>query len=115
MKRIFACLALLAICIGAYAQTGKRVVTISKFHPISENRPAAPASQNLIRVYVNSGDWGNTDCRRDAADLLESDTHLLSILLAAWIAGKTIAIEVDERSRPWSGDTVCQITALDIS
>ena len=96
-----------------YAKHAIREVTITKLHPISSNRPATPSSEDLTRVYVNPGAWGDTTCRQDAADLLKEDTHLLSILLMAWTTGKNIRIEVDDTSIPWGpNETVCQVTAL---
>ncbi|GLT19418.1 hypothetical protein GCM10007938_32000 [Vibrio zhanjiangensis] len=97
----------------AYAGHTNRDVTITQIHPISSNRPASPNTQDTIRVYVNPAPWGDTACRQDAADLLKEDSHLLSSLLMAWTTGKSIKMEVDDRSVPTGGnDIVCQLTAL---
>ena len=85
-------------------------VTIVRLHPIADNRPAAPAYQNITRVYLTHGAWGNSTCRQDAADLLKTDTHLLSLLITGWTTNKKINIVVDDALR--LGDSVCQITAL---
>ncbi len=94
----------------ARTQSVRRTITITQLHPIAAVRPASPKHINLTRIYVNNGKWGNTDCRQDAADLRKEDSHLMAILLAAWLNSKSITIEVDSSLRP--ADTVCQVTAL---
>ncbi|NRF28944.1 hypothetical protein [Vibrio coralliilyticus] len=68
-------LLLLAAPNTVFAKHAIREVTVTQLHPISMNRPVSPGSQNLTRVYVNPGVWGDTTCRQDAADLLKEDTH----------------------------------------
>jgi hypothetical protein len=87
-------------------------LSISALHPQAVDRLHCPSCSGVTRVYVNSGAWGDTDCRADAADLYKEDDHLLSILLFAWASGKQISIEVNNNERPI--DTVCKITALNI-
>ncbi len=115
MKQLFLVVVLMlgTAFTACYAESFKRTnLTITNIHPIAAQRPAGTTGQNIIRIYVNSGDWGALNCRPTAADLQKTDSHLLSILLTAWTTGKIIDIEVDSTLKPW-GD-VCQITALSI-
>ena len=106
---IFACLFSLFVTIDSTAASAVRQVTVTSLHPIANERPHS-AGTNLTRVYVNSGAWGKTSCRTDAADLKKEDSHILSQLLWAISSKKSIKIEVNDTLRPF--DTVCQITAL---
>jgi hypothetical protein len=90
-----------------------RDVTITSFHPMSVDRTHCPTCSGFTRVYVNKSNWGDTNCRNDAADLHKDDEHILSLLLSAWIAGKSVKIEVNDQSIPIGG--VCKITAAWIS
>ena len=74
------------------------------------DRVHCPDCSGLTRVYVEPGLWGNSNCRQDAADLFKEDDHIYSLLLAAWVANKTVTIEVNDSVKPL-GD-VCKITAI---
>lgn len=91
----------------SFAAETSRQVTVLEMMPIAAERPNAPASQNLVRIYVNSASWGATTCRANAADLKATDTHLLSTLLFALASQKSITIAVDDSRRPY--DDVCQV------
>jgi hypothetical protein len=83
---------------------------LKKIHPIASKRPAAPATQDMLRVYVNAAFWGSTDCSQTAFDSPRSEDLLISTLLAAWAAKKTMTVYVDDTLRPM--DAACQATAL---
>ncbi|WP_196161515.1 hypothetical protein [Reinekea sp. G2M2-21] len=86
-------------------------IVIDRLHPISISRPANTSMQDLTRVYfTQSAGWADIGCRNDAADLLATDEHLMSILLVAWTTSKSIKVYVDNGLKP-DGE-VCQITAL---
>jgi len=86
-------------------------VQVQKIVPIATDRPASPAVQGTIRVYLNSGAWGSTSCRTDAADLQKVDSHLLGTLLSGISLRKTIDIVVESNLRPDGGE-VCQAIAI---
>jgi len=91
----------------ALAGEANRVVTIDRVLSITADRPNAPVSQKITRIYVNAATWGGTQCREDAADLLKEDDHTYSLILMAWASGKSLKIGVDDRRKPY--DNVCQI------
>ena len=93
----------------AFGVEVNRLVTISNLHPMSIARTGANG-KSITRVFVNSAAWGTTTCRTDAADLNNDDTHISSILLAAWMSDKKLTIYVEDTQRPI--DNVCRITAL---
>ena len=77
----------------------------------SGERPNQPNSTNLTRVYFkNNTGWDSNKCRNSAADLSKDDEHLMSILLFAWAAKKTLVVGVDDRLKPY--DDACQIVWL---
>ncbi|WNO07956.1 hypothetical protein [Teredinibacter sp. KSP-S5-2] len=86
-----------------------RDVVIERIHPMAMDRTHCPSCSGITRIYVNNVAWGDTACRGDAADLLKEDEHILSILLAAWISGKSIQLEVNDSVTPIA--PVCKITA----
>lgn len=90
-----------------FAGEANREVTITEILSFTADRPNAPSSQNITRVYINTAPWPGTSCREDAADLQKEDSHTYSLLLMAWASGKTIQIGVDDRRKPY--DNVCQI------
>ena len=94
------------------AEEVRRDVTIVKVTPMAHARPVQTASQGITRIYVNDASWGSTTCRTDAADLKNEDSHILSMFMAAWFAGKSIRINVDSNLRPI--DTTCQITYITV-
>lgn len=112
MPVTLASIMLLAAPCMAHGAEASRWVVVSSSHSIAANRPAAPASQNFIRVYVNNAAWGSTTCRQDAADIARTDTHLVAQLLAALGSEKAITLTVDDTLRPI--DNACQVTAMDV-
>ncbi|KAB0468683.1 hypothetical protein F7Q91_22835 [Vibrio chagasii] len=89
-------------------------LTISKWHPSSSARLHAPEYNGLTRVYfTEKGPWGSTSCRNDAADIRSEDTHILSAMLAAFMANKTVSIEVN--SDLPVVNNVCKMTAAFIN
>ena len=108
VKLIF--LAVVTLCsVSAVAEPILRDVQIERIHPMAVDRTHCPTCSGVTRIYVNKAAWGNSNCRNDAGDLLKEDDHLLSILLTAWIAGKSVKLEVNDQAIP-IGD-VCKITA----
>lgn len=103
---------LLLLSLLASAEPLWRDVTITKIHPMSIDRPHCANCSGIIRIYVNAGPWGNSDCRETAADLTQEDSHLLSVLLTGWTTGKNISLEVNDQSRPV--DDVCRVTAASV-
>lgn len=101
--------ALIVISNLAFAAPYSRDVTIESLHPMAVDRVHCASCSGVTRVYVNSASWGDSNCRTDAADLAFEDTHILSILMAAWVAGKKVKIEVNDTEKPV--DQVCRITA----
>ena len=103
-----------AFSLPLYAADPERVVNIKTLHPMGSSRPHCPSCQGFTRVYIKESDvsWGNTTCRKDAADLSKEDTHLMSVLLIAFSTGRPVKIEVTDILRPVSNDQVCQITAI---
>lgn len=82
MKKILICTMLSMLSFSAFSASGGREVTIERFHPISQVR-SDTNGVSITRVYVNNAAWGETDCRKDAADLVNDDDHIASILLTA--------------------------------
>ncbi|MEJ1363509.1 MAG: hypothetical protein RPU42_00165 [Candidatus Sedimenticola sp. (ex Thyasira tokunagai)] len=94
------------------AEVNRTNLQIIKIASIATNRPEAPSgTQGTIRIYVNSGSWGNTTCRADAADIQMVDNHLLTIIMSAVAYGKTVDISVQSEIRPDGGE-VCQATVV---
>ncbi|KUI97860.1 hypothetical protein [Vibrio sp. MEBiC08052] len=114
MKKIVF-ISILLLSFSAAAKVGQRnELTILQWHPSSTSRISNPEYNGLTRVYFfTKGAWGGTACRNDAADIKAEDTHLLSAMLAAFMAGKKVSIEVDD-SLP-KVDNVCKITAAFIN
>ncbi len=114
MKRIpLVFLLYLAASVNAYAVEAFRTnVVINNIFPVSGNRPASPASQDVVRVNLPPAAWGSTSCNTGKADILKADTHLVSVLLAAWVGGKTISLSVDDSART-VGD-ICQVTTVQV-
>jgi hypothetical protein len=114
MKYLFSFIFIFS-CHAAYASSATREnLEIDRFHPMSLNRPAGPGNQGASRVYfTTSGAWGGTNCRIDSADIQVNDTHILSSLLMAFAAGKTMTIEVDDTLE--ASGSVCKITAAYIN
>ena len=50
---------------------------------ISANRAEAPATQNLVRVFVEPAPWGMSGCRDDAFDIPSDQEHMVSVVLQA--------------------------------
>lgn len=102
----------LLFCIAqlSNAVEANREATVLEVLSLAADRPNAPASQNLVRIYINSASWGAAVCREDAVDLKKEDAHLLSTLLFAIASQKTITIGVDDRRKPY--DNVCQVVWL---
>lgn len=88
-------------------------LTIRAWHPSSNNRAHAPSYNGITRVYFNTkGAWGTSNCRDDSGDIPVEDTHIISTMLAAFMAGKTMRVEVNDALPKLSG--VCKITAVHI-
>ena len=87
---------------------------IKTWHPSSTERSAGSSYNGVTRLYFDkTGAWGSTTCRQDAADIMFEDTHLLSSMLAAFVADKTVKVEInDDYARR---DNVCKISAVFIS
>lgn len=114
MKYIVLILSLSFINICNAASSTREDLVIDRLHPMSLNRPAATGNQGASRLYFTTlATWPGTDCRTDSADIQAADSHILSSLLMAFAAGKTMTIEVDD-SLDKSG-TVCKITAAFIN
>ena len=103
--------AMLLPVLGSAAEF-QRPATITKIAPFALNRPAQAASQGYTRVYTTPNNWGSSDCRTDAADISNEDDHILSVLLAAWMSGKTVVIHVDNTLKPL--DSACQVTWITV-
>jgi hypothetical protein len=89
-------------------------LTIKTWHPASSNRVDSPSYSGNTRVYFdNSAAWGTSGCREDSADISIEDTHIISTMLAAFMAGKTMKVEVSDAIPKLSG--VCKITAVFIN
>lgn len=106
----FSCLMLFSgSCLSEVATRDNLVV--KQLHPSSNNRLGAPEYNGLTRVYFEAeGDWGNTDCRKDAADVMEDDKNISSHILAAFMADKEMMVEVNDALPRVSG--VCKVTAI---
>ena len=111
MKKICILIVLSITCSVFGAEITRKDVQIQKLHPLSKSRVQDAGLAGYTRVYVNSSNWGASSCRQDAADLNNEDSHLLSILLAAWASKKSVDILVDD-SLPKAQSTVCRITGL---
>lgn len=110
MIRFLAMVVLIMVASEVFSAPVDRETSIVKIHPMSLDRPHCPACSGITRVYVNVAPWGNSDCRQDAGDLLKEDDHIYSLLLAAWVANKSVRIEVNNSVKPL--DDVCKITAI---
>jgi len=95
-----------------HAAEYSRPVTVVSTLSQAAVRPALPAGQNFVRIYVDSAAWGSSSCRQDAADLAKTDSHLIAQVLTALQSGKTIWLFVDDTLRPI--DTVCQVTMVQV-
>lgn len=102
-------LCLAAYCLPVCSEPYSRSAVIREFHPMSLSRTHCDSCSGITRIYVNSAAWGTSSCRGDAADLMKEDDHILSFLLAGWISGKTVKIEVNDQDQPI--DQVCKVTA----
>lgn len=111
-SRTLPLLCLLGLSVVAHSAPATRSVVITKVHPMAVNRLHCPTCSGYTRIYVQSAPWGNTTCRTDAADLAKEDSHLLSVLMTAWVTGKQVVIEVNDASRPI--DEVCRVTAMSV-
>jgi hypothetical protein len=113
--KIFTLICLILISVSTLsAEYTRSNVTVVKIHPLSKDRVHDSGLAGYTRIYVNQAAWGGSSCRADAADLKNGDSHLLSILLAAWVSGKKIDILVDD-SLPKAQSSVCRITGLFVS
>lgn len=89
-------------------------LTIKTWHPASSNRVHSPSYNGNTRVYFDtSAAWGTSSCREDSADIPIEDAHIISSMLAAFMAGKTMKVEVNDALPKLSG--VCKITAIYIN
>lgn len=105
---------LIVLSVLSVPSFGKPVIrsnlTIRSLHPMAVDRTHCTSCSGITRIYVNQDVWGNSSCRKDAADLLKEDSHLLSILLMGWASGKKLRIEVNDQVKPI--DKVCKVTAI---
>ena len=109
MKKLVFTMALFPIL--AFGHEYNSEVEVKQLLSFTADRPHAPTSQDMTRVYFKeSAGWDSQNCRSDAADLRKDDEHTLSTLLFAWASGKSIAIGVDSRRKPY--DNVCQVVWL---
>ncbi len=95
------------------AEYKKDDVEITSIRPYSEAELEPSALANYIRIYMPDATWGTPHCRGDAADLKKDDTHLLSVLLAAWASGKKIDMYIDD-SIPRVQSTVCRLVNISV-
>ncbi|WP_104398447.1 hypothetical protein [Vibrio penaeicida] len=114
MKKIVA-LATIFLASNAYSAVGQRDnLVIKTWHPSAGSRPHVVQYNGLTRVYFSTkGAWGNANCRDDSADIVKEDTHLISSMLAAFMAGKRVSVEVNDTLPRVNG--VCKITAAFIN
>lgn len=112
-RAVFALLAFL-FSGGALAAEYSRTAAVLRIHPISQVRPAAPETQNVMRVYVTVGAWGASGCRADAVDISGDDWLLISTFMSAWKEGRTLTFYVDDTMRLVPNDTVCKLTTMGI-
>ncbi len=87
-------------------------VTINTMLSIGAQRPSAPSSQDIIRLYLTAGSWGSSSCRTTSADIQKVDSHLISILLSAMAQNQPVSIAVDDTLRPV--DDTCQVTFINV-
>ena len=89
-------------------------LTIKTWHPASNNRVNSPSYNGNTRIYFDeSSAWETSSCRGDSADISIEDTHIISTMLAAFMADKAMKVEVDDALPKLSG--VCKITAVYIN
>ncbi len=87
-------------------------IKITKINVISSERKSSLKSVGIVRLYFVSAPWGETTCRSSAADIIPSDNKLYSAALAAFMAGRSVLITVDPKTRP--NDDVCKIDSIHI-
>lgn len=73
---------------------------------ISSSRPDFPATQDSIRVYVESAAWGVSSCRADAFDIPRTEDHMLSVALTT-----DLRVVVVDDALPMI-DSVCQAVVV---
>jgi hypothetical protein len=87
-------------------------VQIESINFISGSRTVSLNSAGLVRLNLPEGNWGSSDCRTTAADIIPEDTHLHAAALAAIMAGKTVRINIDSTVKPF--DDVCKVDSIQI-
>ena len=112
------CIAVLSILFSALTQAEdvarRDNLEIKTWHPSSINRVNNPKYNGVVRLYfTESGAWGNTSCRQDAADITNEDTALISSMLSAFMANKKMKVEIN--ASLGKIDNVCKITAAFIA
>jgi|GEM_PF-2382790 len=114
VKYIFVLILVLSTHVTSAAAFSRSDLVIKTWHPASTNRIHSPSYNGNTRVYFETnGAWGSSSCRVDSADIRLEDTHILSSMLAAFIAGKSMRVEVNDALPTLS--EVCKITAVFIS
>ena len=92
-----------------YSQNG---ISIKRVKGMAAVRPSNPRAVNQIRLYFDQADWGSSSCRKDAADLPKSETHIISMMLSSMALQQSVVISVDDTLKPI--DNTCQIVGLEL-
>ena len=71
---------LIALGTASGAEFERSQLTIKRITAIATGRPSLVSSQQYVRVYVNSANWGNSTCRPDAVDVRKIDIEILDLL-----------------------------------
>jgi hypothetical protein len=99
---------------GLYAAEYSRSdLSITSLKGMAVSRPANLNAVDYIRLYTNSGSWGSSNCRQDAADLSKADTHLVSMLLSALAQKQSVILSIDDSLKPI--DNTCQVVAIEVN